>query len=163
MLPTRESLVPQVAIVERNTLVCRGWESLLSRRSQVRLSAVACEPSALTPARGGGYDVIVYGVPQNCRAFTEKVETLVGQGRVLVLMDLSHRQPVTGVLRLGAFGCVDRRAGESEVLSAVETVAEGGIHVAAGLAGRLHAELRQFAAPGLVLARREAETLRWLA
>jgi DNA-binding NarL/FixJ family response regulator len=71
---------------------------------------------------------------------------------------------VTAALRAGAHGCVSRQADETELLTAVATVADGGVHVSPELAERLHRELRQpQAGAPPALARREIETLRWLA
>lgn len=110
-------------------------------------------------------DAVVYGPPENQeRGLTQGVRRLATHGRVLVVSDFGGSESVTDLLRAGAHGCVSRQADDEELLRAVMTVAGAGIHVDARLAPRLHAELRQpHGAPASALARRESETLRWIA
>jgi DNA-binding NarL/FixJ family response regulator len=83
---------------------------------------------------------------------------------VVVVAEFACGLPVSDALYAGAFGCVSREADEEELLRAVQTVAQGGLYVAAGLADRLHDELRQSStAPLPALPQREMEALRWLA
>ena len=94
----------------------------------------------------------------------EVVGRLAAHGRVLVASDFDGGESVTDTLRAGAHGCVSRQADDDELLRAVATVSGGGIHIDARLAPRLHTELRQSrATPASALARREVETLRWIA
>lgn len=161
-----QTVIPQIAVVERHLLVRRGLESLLLNSSRVQLAAMVAEPSDLPPVARDGrrFDAIVHGATEAGQTFADGIGALVQQGRVLVLADFSNWRPVTDALRAGAYGCVDRQAGEEELLSAVATVARGGLHVAPGLAVQLHSELRQPAAGAPPsLGQREAETLRWLA
>jgi DNA-binding NarL/FixJ family response regulator len=156
--------ISQIAIVERHGLVRRGLESLLASSPLLSLVAVVAEPSQLA-ATGARADVIVFGpAGQTEGSLTEVIGELATLGRVLVIADFDDRQLVTVALRAGAYGCVCKQTDDDELLCAVGTVARGGVHVAPGLAARLHAELRQpSVGPPPTLARREAETLRWLA
>lgn len=158
------SHIPHVAIVEHHSLMRRGLESLLSSSALVHLAALVAEPAGLDAA-DLRVDAIVYGPPGNReRPMSEVVGRLAVRGRVLVVSNFDGWESVTDTLRAGAHGCVSRQADDDELLRGVSTVAEGGIHVDAGLAPRLHTELRQPAtAPASALARRELETLRWIA
>lgn len=166
----------RVAIVEQHSLVRRGLVSLLSASPPTRLAAAVSEPGELAlalaesgPAEpvgaAGHLDVIVLGLSAEADEAPDGVVEAVSElGRVLVVADFADGRPVAAALRAGAHGCVSRTAEEDELLSAVDTVARGGIHVGPALAGHLHAELRQPPAAGPpALARREVETLRWLA
>jgi DNA-binding NarL/FixJ family response regulator len=156
--------ISQIAIVEQHGLVRRGLESLLAGCPLLSLVAVVAEPSQLDPASLSA-DVIIFGPSRRAeQPLNEAVTELASLGRVLVIADPDDRQFLTAVLRAGAYGCVTRQADDDELLSAVRTVARGGVHVAPGLASRLHAELQQSSVtPPPTLARREIETLRWLA
>ncbi len=157
----------QIAIVEQHGLARRGLESLLASRTELQMVSATAEPAQLQSRckPGERMDVIVYGAPaQNARTLTETVGALAACGRVLIIADFAGWQLVTDALRAGAFGCVSRQADEEELLRAVETVALGGLHVAPGLATRLHTELRHPASTARpALARREMEALRLLA
>lgn len=157
----------QIAIVEQHGLARRGLESLLASSPELQMVAATAEPAQLQSRckPGERLDVIVYGAPpQNARSLTETVGALAACGRVLIIADFAGWQLVTDALRAGAFGCVSRQADEDELLRAVETVAQGGLHVAPSLATRLHTELRHPASTARpTLARREMEALRLLA
>lgn len=89
---------------------------------------------------------------------------LTSRGRVLIVSDFNGCQSVVDALRAGAYGCVSRQADDDQLLHAVTTVAGGGIHVDARLAAGLRTDLRQApAGQSSALARRELETLRWIA
>ncbi|NUQ97854.1 MAG: response regulator transcription factor [Streptomyces sp.] len=157
--------IPQIAVVEQHSLLRLGLETLLSGSSLLRVVARAADPTDLPDPAAQRLDVIVYGAPaQPGPALAKTVHALAVSGRVLVVADFAGWQPVTEALRAGAFGCVSKQAGEQELLRAVETVALGGLHVAPGLATRLHHELRRPAGtPAPALAHREQEALRLLA
>ncbi|MEU6201627.1 response regulator transcription factor [Streptomyces sp. NPDC047061] len=158
------SPTPQVAIVEQHSLMRRGWESLLAESGLARVEAAVAHIADLSDPGRRRYDVIVYGPPVRGTGFTEGVAALTRSGRVLVVADIVGGQPVTQALRAGAFGCVDQQADERELLRAVETVAGGGLHIAPGLAPRLHSELRHPSSPvAPPLTQREREALRLLA
>lgn len=160
------SHVPQVVVVGCHSLVRRGLESLLSTCSETEVLAVFAAPHQWALAPDVRPDVIVTGRVSDHRheSVAGTVATLARHGRVLVLDDLVGRDGVTAVLRAGAHGCLPGRAADDEVLGAVATVAGGGIHISPVLATLLHTELRarDGTAPPL-LARRELETLRWIA
>jgi DNA-binding NarL/FixJ family response regulator len=160
------SHISQIAVVERHALVRRGLVSLLESSPLVQLVAVAADCTELrSRTLGRRLDVVVYGAPAQTRlSLAEAVSALSAQGRVLVVAEFAGWQPVSDALRAGAFGCVSKEADEEELLRAVQTVAQGGLHVAAALADRLHEELRQPSAASLpALPQREMEALRWLA
>lgn len=153
----------QIAVVEYYDLVRRGLENLLSSSPPLRVVAVVAEPRELDPA-GPPPDVIVFGPsPKGEKSLSQLIGELTPRGRVLVMSEFADWQLVAGALRVGAYGCVTRRADDDELLRAVGTVALGGLHVAPGLAARLHTELQLAVSPPPVLARREAETLGLLA
>lgn len=154
----------RIAVVEYHGLVRRGLESLLSSSPTTRPIVVVAEPVELDPA-GPRPDVIVLGPsPDTEESLDGVIGKLASLGRVLVIADFGRRQSVTAALRAGAHGCLTRDADDDELLGAIGTVARGGVHVAPELAARLHTELRlPPAAEPPALARREVETLRWLA
>lgn len=156
--------ISHIAIVEHHGLVRRGLQSLISSSPLLNLVASAADPSCLDPANLPA-DAIVFGPSRQAdQPLNEAVGQLAALGRVLVVMDLDDRQLVTVALRAGAYGCVTRQAEDNDLLCAIDTVARGGVHVAPGLVSRLHAELQQpHDKVPPTLARREAETLRWLA
>ncbi|MFC4033947.1 DNA-binding response regulator [Streptomyces polygonati] len=141
----------------------RGLEDLVSNSPPLRVVAVVAEPCRLDPALRA--DVIVLGPsPQAEETLPDMVAELGPHGRVLVVSDFAGPQLLAGALRAGAYGCVTRQTDDDGLLLAIGTVAGGGLHVAPGLTPRLHAELAQpAAATPPALARRETETLRWLA
>ncbi|MFF3561799.1 LuxR C-terminal-related transcriptional regulator [Streptomyces sp. NPDC002574] len=155
----------RIAVVEQHSLVRLGLETLLSGSTLLTVVALAADPSELPSPAAQRLDVIVYGAPPvTGPSFAKTVDALALSGRVLVVADFAGWQPVTEALRAGAFGCVSKQADEEELLRAVETVALGGLHIAPGLATRLHSELRQPAStPAPALAHREREALRLLA
>ncbi|MGW1726754.1 LuxR C-terminal-related transcriptional regulator [Streptomyces sp. NPDC002306] len=155
----------QIAVVEQHSLVRLGLKTLLSGSSLLRVAALAADPGQLPDPAAQRLDVIVYGAPAQTGAeLARAVDALTAHGRVLVVADFAGWQPVTDALRAGAYGCVSKQAGEQELLRAVETVALGGLHVAPGLATRLHRELQRPAGtPAPALAHREREALRLLA
>ncbi|MEU2620650.1 response regulator transcription factor [Streptomyces sp. NPDC007157] len=157
--------ISQIAVVEQHSLVRLGLETLLSGSSLLRVVALAADPAQLPEADAQRLDVVVYGAPpQPGPSLAKTVAALTKCGRVLVVADFAGWQPVTDALRAGAYGCVGKQAGEQELLRAVETVALGGLHIAPGLATRLHHELRLPAGtPSPALAHREREALRLLA
>jgi DNA-binding NarL/FixJ family response regulator len=156
--------VPHIAIVEHHSLMRRGLESLLSSSALVHLAALVAEPAGLDAA-DLRVDAVIYGPPANRdRPMADAVGRLAVRGRVLVVSDFDGWESVTDTLRAGAHGCVSRQADDDELLRGVSTVAGGGMHLDAGLARRLHSELRRPAtAAASALARRELETLRWIA
>lgn len=156
--------ISQIAIVEHHGLVRRGLESLLVGSPLLSLVAVVAEPPQLDSANLP-VDVVVFGPSRWAeQSLEEAVGELAAFARVLVIVDSDDRHLVTVALRAGAYGCVTRQADDDELLRAIDTVACGGVHIAAGLAPRLREELRQgFISPPPTLARREVETLRWIA
>jgi DNA-binding NarL/FixJ family response regulator len=153
----------RIAVIEHHSLLRRGLESLLPGLPAARLVAVLAEPEELYAA--GPADVVLLGpAPEAEGTLEEVVGELAALGRVLVVAEFALSGSVTAALRAGAHGCVSRQADETELLTAVATVADGGVHVSPELAERLHRELRQpQAGAPPALARREIETLRWLA
>ena len=155
--------ISPIAIVEYYDLVRRGLENLVSGSPMLRVSAVAAEPQELIRTQMLS-EVIVFGPsPEAEKSLSQQITELTPWGRVLVISDLTGDQLVAGAIRAGAYGCVTRQVGDDELLRAVTAVAAGALHVAPGLTARLHSELRLPASHQLVLARREAETLRLLA
>jgi len=153
----------EIAIVEHHSLFRRGLHSLLAADRQVSLVAVAEEPAQLDPGETR-FGAILYGPsPQAEIAVSESISLLAESGRVLIISDFWGRQMVTEAVRAGAFGCVTRQSDDEELLRAVDTVTRGGLYISPGLTARLHAELREPTAAPPALARREVETLRWLA
>ncbi|MEU2246865.1 response regulator transcription factor [Streptomyces sp. NPDC019224] len=96
---------------------------------------------------------------------TGSITRLAARGRVLVVRDTVAAHPILPVIRAGALGCVTEYVEERELLRAVETVSEGGLHISPLLMPRLYAELadRATGSEPRPLARREQETLRLLA
>ncbi|WP_237404646.1 response regulator transcription factor [Actinacidiphila reveromycinica] len=163
-------------MVEQHTLIRRGLASLLSAGPHTCLLSAVAEPHELSDVLAGlpplgrasavaGPDVIVLGMSAGFGASQgETVELVCGLGAVLVVADFADGGEVTMALRSGAHGCVSRMAEESELLNAVGVVGRGGIYIDPLLAEHFHNALRL--PPGAVsptLARREVETLRWLA
>jgi DNA-binding NarL/FixJ family response regulator len=143
--------------------VRRGLENLLSGSPLLCVATVAAEPRDLRPAQPPP-DVIVFGPsPEAEKSLGPLISELTPLGRVLVISDFAGDQLVAGAIRAGAYGCVARQVDDDELVRAVTTVALGGLHVAPGLAPQLHSELRASVSQPLLLARREAETLRLLA
>ncbi|WP_227025094.1 LuxR C-terminal-related transcriptional regulator [Streptomyces tsukubensis] len=156
-----------IAIVEHHNLVRRGLVDLVSEASDgplLRVVSVVAEPWQLDPAAPAP-DVIILGPsPVAEKDLPDTVAELAPRGRILVVSDFTGAPRVAGALRAGAYGCVSRRVDDEELLLAVRTVARGGLHVSPGLAPKLHAELGQSTTASLpALARRERETLGWLA
>ncbi|MET9822780.1 MULTISPECIES: response regulator transcription factor [unclassified Streptomyces] len=157
--------VPRVVIVECRSLVRRGLESLLSGCSETDVLAVCASPQQWNLAPGTRPDVIILGLTSDQRdSVADTVSAVAQHGRVLVLGDLTDRDGVTMLLRAGAHGWLPCCVADDEVLGAIATVARGGTHVSPVLTARMHDDLgaREEDVPPL-LARREFETLRWIA
>ncbi|MFD7064646.1 response regulator transcription factor [Streptomyces sp. NPDC059906] len=159
------SHVPRVVIVESHSLVRRGLESLLSGCSETDVLSVFESPQQWTPEPGTRPDVIILGLTFDQRvSAADTVSALAQHGQVLVLGDLADRDGVTTLLRAGAHGWLPCCVADDEVLGAIATVARGGTHVSPVPTTRTHDEpgAREEHVPRL-LARREFETLRWIA
>ena len=152
-----------IAIVEFHSLVRRGLVNLLSDNPALRVVAVAEEPWQLDSAPPS-CDVLLYGPsPPAQKDLAAAVAALARHGRVLIVADFTGAQSVADALSAGAYGCVTRQSSDEELLRAITTVANGGLHLSPSIASLLRAELRRRAAPPQSLAPRETETLRWLA
>ncbi|GAA2636104.1 response regulator transcription factor [Streptomyces axinellae] len=153
-----------IAVVEYHSLLRRGLESLISGQPRLNLVAVVAEPSQIEQPWTQA-DVILFGPhPHAAPPLDETIGELADCGRVLLITRPADPGLVALALQSGAHGCVAEHTEEDELLRAVDTVAHGGIHIAAELAAGLRDELRKppAVAPS-TLARREVETLRWLA
>jgi DNA-binding NarL/FixJ family response regulator len=158
------SPISQIAIVVHHNLLRRGLVDLLSDRPPLRVVTAVTEPSELDLAVAR-CDVIVFGPSSAAQnGLTESIGALARHGRVLIVSDFSGGRLVVGALQAGAYGCVTTLTDDDELLHAVGTVARGGLHVAPGLADRLHGELRHASVTTPPpLAPREIQALRWLA
>jgi two-component system invasion response regulator UvrY len=70
---------------------------------------------------------------------------------------------LVAALRGGARAFLTREAGVEELLSAVRTAQDGGVHLSAELAQHLIVQTTESSADRQPLARREIETLQWVA
>ncbi|NED80572.1 response regulator transcription factor [Streptomyces sp. SID11233] len=154
----------RIAIVEHHNLVRRGLHDLVSDSPLLRVADVVAEPWQLDTTDSPPDVVILGPSPQAEKDLAGAIAEVAAHGRILVVSDFTGPLLVTDALRAGAHGCVCRRADDEELLLAITTVARGGLHVSAGLAPKLHAELeRPTPTPLPALALRETETLGWLA
>ncbi|AEW94682.1 MULTISPECIES: response regulator transcription factor [Streptomycetaceae] len=156
--------ISYIAIIEAQSLVRHGLERVLSADPRHVVVSAVTDRGEFQGA-GERPDVILYGPPRDCAEEPrESVAELAGHGKVLVMHDFPGSFSVLDTIRAGALGCVTKEISVRELLVAVRTVGAGGYHVSPELAPRLHAELNRPARPEpRVLARRELETLRWLA
>jgi DNA-binding NarL/FixJ family response regulator len=153
-----------IAIVEAQNLVRHGLERVLSGSPcwQVVTAVRTLTEFSHTEHRP---DIVLYGPPPNAEAsVTDAVADLTQHCRVLVMSDFTDSTPIVPVIQAGALGVVTKQICERELVTAVQTVAHGGYYISAQLAPRMQSELCRAERPEpRVLARRELETLRWLA
>ncbi|WP_433893702.1 LuxR C-terminal-related transcriptional regulator [Streptomyces sp. CA-111067] len=154
----------QVAVVEHHGLMRRGLVDLLSTADGLDVVAAVSEPEELLTL-DPPVDVITYGpAPANTGRLVESVTSLTASGRVLLVAESGVPGLSAEVLGAGAYGCVTRHSDDDVLIAAVRTVAQGGLYLSPEFAPRLHADLREPpAGPTPVLARREIQTVRWIA
>jgi DNA-binding NarL/FixJ family response regulator len=153
-----------VAVVEHFGLARRGLVDLLSTADGLEVVTAVSEPEDFHPS-GPPPDVIAFGpASADKEHLIEPLVALVARGRVLVVTESTTPGLVAEVLRAGAYGCVTRHSDDGVLLAAVLAVAQGGLYLAPELATSFHADLREPASgPAPVLARREIQTVRWIA
>jgi DNA-binding NarL/FixJ family response regulator len=157
------SEILQVAIIEYQNLARYGMEQVLSQCPFMRVVATApslqnfeCPEEPL--------DAILFGPPPQADDIAEAIHALTRLANVLVISDFTGPYRLVAAIKAGALSCVTKQVGDRELIQAVGTVAQGGFHVSPALAPKLHSELNNLGSPEpRVLARRELETLRWLA
>jgi DNA-binding NarL/FixJ family response regulator len=153
-----------VAVIDHQPITRAGMERVVAEQPQFVVAASVGSIDQLDPPPRG-YDVAVLALPpQDPDTWAGTVSSLSMIARPLVVSSWERPNAVTDTIRAGARGCVTRHSDQDEVLTALRTLARGGIYVCADLADRFQAEVTS-ATPDETtgLAPREIETVRWIA
>lgn len=150
-----------VAVVDDHPLVRAGLETLISETSDLVLAASVGALNELDPHHQP--DVLLVGLPIAGEAERALVTALACTRTVL---SSTWAQPPTmaAMIRAGARGYVTRRCGVTTIVTALSTVASGGMYVCPEVADQFQYELtRSVQEDTMELSPREIETLRWIA
>jgi NarL family two-component system response regulator LiaR len=156
-----------VVLVDGRKLLREGLSLLLARFEDIRVIGDAEDAqtatrlvSALKP------DCVVLTISVASAATSHVIRQLLKSADTRVITNIMHGDPqwVPEVLRAGGSGCLTRDCASEELVSAIRTVAAGGIYVSPNLAG---AVMRRYVAPETdsrtSLSRREREILTYIA
>ncbi|MEV6598537.1 response regulator transcription factor [Actinoplanes sp. NPDC051346] len=149
-----------VAIVADQPVSRAGLEKLASDEAGFRVVAAVATVEELS-CQAASYDIVVLDLPT---VDVTALDEIAKVGRPLVSSTWDGQPTLLAAIRAGARGCISRFAEQRDVREAMRVLARGGFYLCPRLAGRFQTELssrRDEDQKGL--ARREIETLRWIA
>ena len=166
----------RVAIVDDHPIALRGMEQILTEADSVRVvlsvASVGDLPQFMLSAEGGteeadGYDVLVLDLyHQGETPCLDAVAQFSATTKVLIISASGGPADVLGAIRAGAVGYVTKQSSMDTLVTAVRTVAVGGLFLSAHLADILQAELTRLGPgdqvpleTGLALSPREEQAL----
>jgi two-component system invasion response regulator UvrY len=153
-----------VAVVCASPVIRSGLEQVLASAPFVTIAHSVGSLTALA-ARGAPGDLAVidlYGLG-SAGVSAEFWSRLPDGCRTVLLCRPEDPPDLVAALRGGARAFVTREAAVEELLAAVRTARDGGVHVSPELARHLIAQVADSGTDRQPLARREIETLRWVA
>jgi DNA-binding NarL/FixJ family response regulator len=155
-----ESTVIRVAIVDDHPVARWGIEHLFESCDHIQ---VVSSVSAVEELDAAPQVVILDLYLRAGRPALAAIEALASCCRVLVMSASGRLDDVLAAIRAGASGYLTKDASEEAFVSGVQQVAAGGFYLSSRLADMLQADLARVDDQEPQLARREQETLRYIA
>jgi DNA-binding NarL/FixJ family response regulator len=144
-------------------MVRTGLAKLISERRRFSVVASVGDPAELTDTPPTDLVLLDLPAPADVRIL-DVIGRLAARSRVLVTSTWTYPPTPLSTVRVGVRACLTRQSDEQVVLSALDTVAGGGLYICPDLVARLPAELStRFSEDPAGLTPREIETLRWIA
>ena len=159
----------RVLLVDDHAVVREGLRSLLSHDRRFEIVGDAADGlQAIAAVQRLSPDVVVLDVSMpgmNGVQVTRRLKELHPDVKTIALTVHEEGGYLRSLIDAGASGYVLKRSAASELLRAIETVGEGGVHLDSAIAGQLASRLgrhRAFA-PTTTLSEREQEVMRYVA
>lgn len=160
----------RVLLVDDHAVVREGLRSLLSHDPRFEIVGDAADGlQAIASVERLSPDVVVLDVSMpgmNGVQVTKRLKELHPEVKTVALTVHEEGGYLRSLMDAGASGYVLKRSAASELLRAIETVAEGGVHLDSAIAGQLVNRLgqrRAAFAPSTALSEREQEVMRYVA
>ena len=160
----------RVLLVDDHAVVREGLRSLLSHDPRFEIVGDAADGlQAIASVERLSPDVVVLDVSMpgmNGVQVTKRLKELHPDVKTVALTVHEEGGYLRSLMDAGASGYVLKRSAASELLRAIETVAEGGVHLDSAIAGQLVNRLgqrRAAFAPSTALSEREQEVMRYVA
>lgn len=160
----------RVLLVDDHAVVREGLRSLLSHDQRFEIVGDAPDGlQAIAAVERLVPDVVVLDVSMpgmNGVQVTRRLKELYPDVKTIALTVHEEGGYLRSLIDAGASGYVLKRSAASELLRAIETVAEGGVHLDSAIAGQLVHRLGQRRgpfAPSAALSEREQEVMRYVA
>jgi DNA-binding NarL/FixJ family response regulator len=156
-------------LVDEHPVVREGLRSLLGRDDRFEVMGEAADgASAAAAIKSLQPDLVIIGVSlpdMNGAQLIRRVKSMLPAARVLALTVHDEGGYLRSVLDAGAAGYVLKRSAASELLRAIEVVAEGGTYLDASIAGQLADRVARGASPtaAAALSEREQEVVKLVA
>ena len=160
----------RVLLVDDHAVVREGLRSLLSHDQRFEIVGDAADGlQAIASVERLSPDVVVLDVSMpgmNGVQVTKRLKELHPDVKTVALTVHEEGGYLRSLMDAGASGYVLKRSAASELLRAIETVAEGGVYLDSAIAGQLVNRLgqrRAAFAPSTALSEREQEVMRYVA
>jgi DNA-binding NarL/FixJ family response regulator len=160
----------RLLLVDDHAVVREGLRSLLGTNDRFEVVGEASDGLAAVPAAENlNPDVVVMDVSLpglNGAQLARRLKESMPRVKTLALTVHEEGGYLRSVMDAGASGYVLKRSAVSELLRAIEVVAEGGTYLDSSIAGQLVNKLgqrRPGAAPSSALSEREREVVRYVA
>jgi DNA-binding NarL/FixJ family response regulator len=154
-----------VDVVSRNTIIRGGLIRVLAEAPGI-VARHELDSLAALDSRPAPPDIVLVDLYEmDAGTLNTGMRAYLPDGcRAIALYPPESPPSLTGALRGGAHGLLTRRTTTWELLAAIETVHQGGIHICAELAREITGRhLPGAVDPGPELTPREIETLQWVA
>jgi DNA-binding NarL/FixJ family response regulator len=155
----------KILIVDDHVVVREGMRRLLLDMRDVELCEASNEEEALVVLKRERPDLVVLDLNLPGAGGLELLRCMLkDNSRVRVVVFSMHAEPLYAAraLQMGARGYVSKGAGASELVTAIDRVAEGGRYVESGIADELAFGRQSADDPMRRLTLRESEILRLL-
>ena len=159
----------RLLLVDDHAVVREGLRSLLSDGSRFDIVGDAADGvAALAEVERLQPDVVVVDLSlpgMNGTQLTRRLKQLYPDIKTIALTVHEEGGYLRSLMDAGASGYVLKRSAASELLRAIEVVADGGVYLDAAIAGQLVSKLgpRKTAHANAVLSEREREVVRYVA
>ena len=159
----------RVLVADDHTIVREGLKQILAKHADITVAGEAANGNdVLKMVRGEAWDVLVTDMSMPGRSGIELIK-LVKEARpklpVLVLSMYGEDQYAVRAIRAGASGYLNKESASDQLVTAIRTVAAGGVYVSPGVAEAMFHNLRgdTAGAPHEQLSDREFQVLRLIA
>jgi DNA-binding NarL/FixJ family response regulator len=158
----------RILIVDDHTLVREGMRAVIDLEPDMHIVAEAADGlEAVNLAQRLQPDVILMDVLMPRKDGVEATADILRQNsaaRILIVTSMIDVEQIFPTIRAGALGYIAKNTSSAELLGAIRTLHQGGVHLPANLARRM---LQGNAAHSPIkvepLTDREAEILKWVA